>query len=74
MVIAPSVVRPDEVVQVYVNIYKITGSAVEVSLSIRKDGVEHAGTTDVFTSPGSKLLQLKVRLFMIHLLFSYLIM
>ena len=60
LVVVPSLVRPGQQVNVYVSLFRLIGPSVRVSLSIRREQVEYAGTNEKFTMPGSKILQMKV--------------
>ena len=58
--VAPRLVRPDQYVSVYVSLFRLTAPSVRVSVSVCREQVEQASTSELFTRPGAKLLQLKV--------------
>ena len=61
MIVAPSRVYPDMVVQVSVTIFQLYQSHLNVRGSIRKEGEEYASFFTTFTQPSTRLLQMRVR-------------
>ena len=57
---APRVIRPDEVVQVYVAILQLYHPKITITASIRKEGTEYATLRETIYTPTTRLLQMKV--------------
>lgn len=61
MVITPTVIRPNEVIQIFATILRMNEYPYfDVKVSIVQDKVAYAEITTKFERPGSRLMQMKV--------------
>ena len=60
LIIAPRVIRPDQVVQVYVAILELYHPKLTLTASIRKDGQEYTNFQETIYTTTTRLMQMKV--------------
>lgn len=61
MVVTPSVIRPNEVVQIFATILRMNDYPYfDMKVSIVQDKIAYAEITTKFERPGSRLMQMKV--------------
>ena len=59
-IVAPSMIRPDQVIQMSVSIINLYQDMISVRAIIRRNEVELAQSTSRFSQPGTKMMQLWV--------------
>ena len=66
IILSPQRIRPDEDVQISVSILRMIYPQITLRLAIKKDVIEMISTSSTFLTPGTRILQMKVRYSAFH--------
>lgn len=60
MIIAPSRIRPNQVINVYISVFKLRFPVLNVRTAVRRDGEEVAAALEEFHTESTRLTQIRV--------------